>query len=379
MKCLSLVVIAVVVCTAYSTVFALCEGCVTAEGVSARGNPAMARDEAVEDALRNAVEQAVGTFLDSRSTVTGMDELEEQIYSHSVGFVEHYVIEREWSQGGLYHVRIRAKVRRDRLRASLEATGILLRRVNLPRIMFLVGEKDSSYGTVRTRVVEAKLAALFGKRGARVVDNNVVQFKLDRAKAVLALGGDLKAARAIGNQAGAELVVTGRAVSSVSGSIRGSALKACHGVVNLKAIRVDTGEVIGSASGSANAAHVDRTVGADQALGRAAEKAGLSLLASIVDQWNATVNSGRTVEMTVSGLENYRLLTGLKGRILAGIRGVKAVYIREYDQAGGIGVLEVEMLGTAYDLADRLDGNSIGDGTMAVLHITGNRVDFMLE
>src|SRR5262245_65731538 len=84
---------------------------ITAEGVASVGNdPAAARDKAIEDALRRAVEQAVGTIVESETAVENYQLLSDKIYSHSSGYVKDYKVVSEKTEGGLVRVTVAANV-----------------------------------------------------------------------------------------------------------------------------------------------------------------------------------------------------------------------------------------------------------------------------
>jgi len=114
---------------------------VTSEGVGAvTATTAGARDMAIEDALRRAVEQAVGAFIDSESMVENYQLLSDRIYSKSTGHVRNYKILREWEEESLFRVKIRATVGTDNLKNDLEAIGLLMQRKHKPRVMVIAVE-----------------------------------------------------------------------------------------------------------------------------------------------------------------------------------------------------------------------------------------------
>jgi hypothetical protein len=70
---------------------------VMVEGVSSieGGRKDIARDHAIKDALRKAVEQAVGTFISSETVVENYEVLSDRIYSKAEGYVAEYKVLRE--------------------------------------------------------------------------------------------------------------------------------------------------------------------------------------------------------------------------------------------------------------------------------------------
>ena len=74
------------------------------EGVSSieRGRKDIARDHAIKDALRKAVEQAVGIFISSETVVENYEVLSDSIYSKAEEYVAEYKVLREKEEGDLY-------------------------------------------------------------------------------------------------------------------------------------------------------------------------------------------------------------------------------------------------------------------------------------
>ncbi|RKZ24730.1 hypothetical protein DRQ20_06515, partial [bacterium] len=116
---------------------------VVVEGTAMIGTDlAKARDEAIEDALRSAVEQGVGLLISSETLVKNFQVIEDRILSRSHGYVASYEIVQERKEGSLYRVRIKAVVKLGNLKDDLAAIGLLLRRKGLPRLMVLVDERN---------------------------------------------------------------------------------------------------------------------------------------------------------------------------------------------------------------------------------------------
>jgi hypothetical protein len=77
---------------------------VMVEGVSSieGGRKDIARDHAIKDDLRKAVEQAVGTFISSETVVENYEVLSDRIYSKAEEYVAEYKVLREKEEGDLY-------------------------------------------------------------------------------------------------------------------------------------------------------------------------------------------------------------------------------------------------------------------------------------
>lgn len=82
-------------------------------------------DEAQRHALRAAVEQAVGTLVDSETLVENEDVINDQIIVYSAGFVEsHEIIGTPKAIDGLVQVKIKAFVRKTQLAEKIQSVNI---------------------------------------------------------------------------------------------------------------------------------------------------------------------------------------------------------------------------------------------------------------
>jgi hypothetical protein len=94
-----------------------------ADTVVAEGTGATA-DEALKDAFRNGVRQAVGSVVDANTLVENDELIEDKILTYSDGFIKSYEKLSEVPRAGLFRVRIRAVVERRTLTQRLQAARI---------------------------------------------------------------------------------------------------------------------------------------------------------------------------------------------------------------------------------------------------------------
>lgn len=101
---------------------------VTAEGVAAiQGNARdIARDAAIDDAQKRAVEQAIGILIESRTQVENYQLINDKILSQTKGYIKRYNVAGVTEDSGLLRVRINADVALSKLADDLSAIGILI-------------------------------------------------------------------------------------------------------------------------------------------------------------------------------------------------------------------------------------------------------------
>jgi hypothetical protein len=83
-------------------------------------------DEAIRDALRNAVRKAVGVLVDGEVMVKNEDVISDKVLTYSDGFVTSYKELSRTQQEGLVRVQIRAHVEPRKLLADLHTAGVKL-------------------------------------------------------------------------------------------------------------------------------------------------------------------------------------------------------------------------------------------------------------
>lgn len=106
-------------------------------------------ENALKNALRAAIEQAVGTLVDSETLAKNDEVVNDQILSYSAGFVEsHKVIGEPKTSDGLVSIKINAQVRRTQLTQKLQAANIHIKEV----------DGESFFGEVITKMEQQQSA-----------------------------------------------------------------------------------------------------------------------------------------------------------------------------------------------------------------------------
>ncbi|WP_456325503.1 flagellar assembly protein T N-terminal domain-containing protein, partial [Desulfonauticus submarinus] len=134
------------------------------------GNQAQARNQALQQALRSAVEQGIGTLIDSSTIVKNYQLLSDKIYSQASGYVKNYQVLSEGPSpdGQMYNVTIKAVVSTESIKNDLRAIGILRQQVGNPRFMtiYLPRTHSSAYRNSRAVIAaEQAIQGVFARKG----------------------------------------------------------------------------------------------------------------------------------------------------------------------------------------------------------------------
>ena len=328
---------------------------VTVDGYGSifQGEKLIARDAAIKDALRNAVEQVVGTMISSQSKVKNYQLISDEIYSKSQGFVQKYDIVSEAAEGSTYHVKVRAYVSKNGVKDKLMALHLLMVQQNMPRVVIFLkqnmyGEGWSYYGD-QSSMAEEKLKEVMINKGFFVIDKDQAKKNIDRNSLVAASNGDVSAAQKLALMYKADIIITGKVIGNVkTNNLYGGYLSASM-TVSLNAIKSDTGKIIAIASGSRNLAPVsDKINGINKVSDILIPTVADKLITKIMGAW---ASGTKYVHITLNNVSysDYRAFADFcKERI----RMVSNVYKRGF--TGGVASLDLETAKGGSEIADEI-------------------------
>ena len=360
---------------------------VTAEGVAAiqGGAQDMARDAALEDAQKRAVEQAIGILIDSQTQVENYQLISDKILSQTKGYITRYNIAGETVEGTLLRVRINAEVSLGKLTDDLSGIGILLGQMHKPRTMIMIAEQNIGhewyawwwgYHGQQTDigVVENTFIDVFTQKGFEFIDHDAAEknIKVTAAYKVQDLTSDQ--ARTLGNQADAEVVIVGKAVAKLYGGI-GGGMKSVQADLSARAIRTDTGQVLASATTHGAAVHITDETAGMEALKKAAKAAADQMVDKILAVYSREAGGTKSVNITVTGLNKTQFVK-FKDVLRNQVRGIKDLHERSF--SGNTAKISVDCKGSAQSLSDELLLKDFGTFAVEVVGSTANSLELKI-
>jgi hypothetical protein len=354
---------------------------VEAEGVAALigGNTVVAREKALDDALRKAVEQAVGTIISSDTLTEQYRVVHDKVLAQTAGYIQSYSVVREYQTGDIYRVVVRALVGRANLMDDLRALGLLHVLVERPKVLVIIEEKVAGiFGTTAFEEMgqaESTFMERLLQAGFTVVDAQSVKSNLSRDQALRILEGDDVAAAAAALQFGAQVVISGKAYSKQAGGrLYGSQMRSVQGVFQARAVRSDDGRVISARSGQGSAAHIDEVHGGVLAIQKAADQVAEIMIQDIAAQWRTeTYGRTRLVTIVITNLVSYRHLAAIKQFFEREMQGVQAVYQRSFTM--GTAELAIDYSGSSANVADEISVRDFTGFYLEPTNVTPTRVD----
>jgi len=365
---------------------------VTAEGVAViQGNARdIARDAAIEDAQKRAVEQAIGLLIDSQTQVENYQLISDKILSQTKGYITRYNIAGETVDSQLLRVRINAEVSLGKLTDDLSGIGILLGQMHKPRTMILIAEQNigqewyawwwgygygagTEYHGKQTDmgVVENTFADVFSQKGFEFIDHEAAAKEIKVTPAYRVQDLTATQAKTLGNQADAEVVIVGKAFAKLYGDI-GGGMKSVQADLSAKAIRTDTGQVIAAATTHAAAVHISEETAGIEALKKVAQAAADQMMEKILAVYSREVGGTRSVNITISGLNKTQFVK-FKDVLKNQVRGIKDLHERSF--TGSTAQISVDSKVSAQTLSDSLSLQDFGSFGVEVIGSTANSLE----
>ncbi len=325
-------------------------------------------------ALAAAKQAAIGSLLSEiLSAPAGAgptDSLARVISARLAERLEEFEIVKEGVQAGQYHLDL--NVERDYLLGLLvgdrKSSGEVLGLSGRPRMLILVSEEIDPYLYVAaTGNVETLLASAFFEREFKVVDQQQVNRIRTNDQARMAANGDAGAAQDLGRMFKADCIITGKATAvSVSGSY---GLKSVRTDLNVRVVRVDTGELLGIAQVNTTKAQTSYETAIRVAFEDISQKGADKIMAHIIQRWRTESKGGNPITIQVSGLD-YGGAAEFESWMSAKIDGVGEVTLISFE--GLVAEYELDYAGQAGDLAKIIAREQ--NDALAIASVTGNKI-----
>ena len=355
------VVLAVMITFLMGLSFVICKDAdenekeVTAEGVAAitpSKDKLKAEEEALTDAMRNAVEQGVGVYVDSQTVTKNYQLIRDNILAKARGIVKSYDVLDKKVENDLVRIKISAVVSLSQLREDLAAIGLYKQLLSYPTMMVLGVEKLDGIvldqfivGNIMNEKLLEKTFDLVDKDQIQALQKRDVEGAVD----------DYNLAVTLARRFGADIIVTYKANVTTDGreynSIMKQDLYKCTANVEAKVINASSARMAGAKTVRQKGASEGKDNAANTALERSAKELYEPLIKQILDAWQeAGTGGGQWVEVRVSNLnfkDQMTLYTGLKN--MKGINSVKKPQMEK-----NVVMFAVQGTLTGFDVADKL-------------------------
>jgi hypothetical protein len=327
-------------------------------------NITTARKTAISDALVTAVGLVTTDLLHPLVVVESFKDVNRLLLSDAGSFVQYKIL-TEATSGKIYRVIVEANVSVDRISDILTQNGILVQNESSLKALLLIAEKqldDTSYrcwwvDPFTESMAESGLTDALGSQGFEMVDHG--QFLPATLESYMSDtlppdSWEITDAQAafFGAWYQADVVVVGTAMAERAPNTLGDELRSFRGILSVRAIRTDSGEILAQSSRNVLTADADDITGSHNALAEAGTRAGALLAGQIQNAWQQFEETG-PIRVTVAVKGGYQLAHFVQFRkMLSELPGVNNL------QTSGMTpeetILELEYEATTQEMAEAL-------------------------
>lgn len=304
---------------------------ITVEG-SASGTNANAMEQAQQDALRKAVEQACGTFITAQTKTKDYAAVHDKIMSLAAGFVTEFEVLARRVEGGVSYCRVKAHVSTQSFELEWENLRHTVAVEGNPRIVMVVMEDNNVDDYLPPKahgVIQSLLEKFFMEKGLQMMDKGATETVKQRDLELAAQGDDAKKIAAMGAAFKADVVLKGVAEARHAGTteLAGRVLYKWSATLSIRAYHTDSAQLIMSNTYTAMKPSVDENAGGDAVLRACIEENAGKILKDIGEAWRQRQNVKRTIQVTLErcARADYKTFEAA----MSEVQGVQEVRMKE--------------------------------------------------
>lgn len=273
-----------------------------------------AEKNALKNAFQLAIEQGLGTFIRSETEVANFDLVKDKIISKSEGYILGYKKLRQWDDGKILNVKIKAVVSLKQLgndfRAMLKA---VTRQIDNPVIAFVLTAWEVPEATGQKKHLEGQILIdsfqeQFKNKGFDIKAADAARefANTGTGKLVQMASGGRQAIAKYARDANANFVARGEITATFGGTDYATGAYKWTGTISVEMIDAATGELVASYSKTVMKKFPNKTQGLSALMHSGAENASRALAKQTLETWQQYAGSGRMYNIFVSGYKSYK-------------------------------------------------------------------------
>lgn len=314
-----------------------------------------AKERALQQAFRLAVEQVAGVLVESETLSRDFALFEDNILTRTEGYVRGFDVLHERVEDGALTLEVEVEVVAGRLSGDLKSLGILLRRAEYPLVSVeLFASSNAELPPDVGPRLEAEVRSILKSKGIEVVEPN-------------------------GRGLDAVVRVEGTLEWSDMGDATGLGMQSAMASVSMQAIEDATGSVLTAGRSRGRGAGVSVADARDRAGMQALDGAVDQIVDGLVDAWSGRVNNRDAVLLSVRGVESFEQVTRLSDAIENRFEETEDVVQRQVAVDRGTAFLEWRGRSNAATLARWLTGLDLGEYRVVVVGTGGNMVQLEIR
>lgn len=337
-------------------------------GLISSNDTARARDEALRDAYRMALEKA-GVNISAYTEMVDLVVIKDVVRANVEGYVESWKIDSEGIRNdGLYYVTITAKVVKAAIKKDDRgALKLIINLMGNPRFLVLIDETNIGEEPPFS-ILESSLTEALTSYGYHRIDPEQKRLITEADEIKMVRNGNAESTQQLAIRMQADVIIVGNVYTEKlpkNEHFEATNWVSSKAYSTVRAVIAETGEILNVKSSQkpgAGLTYQDAGI-------KAIKQCGLAIADNLV--WNIPLHIGvteeRTIQLLVSDLA-YSDYSKLAGK-LRNIRGVTYVFPREWEK-GVSAVYDIKTTATEGDITARFE--AIG---LEVLRLKRNKIE----
>ena len=310
-----------------------------------QGDKSLARDRALRAAKKDAVKRQLGAMISGKTVTEASMWISGQLTSKFSGLVKQHSITNESVVRDIYKVKIKAYVEPHELKSAVEE---LLNDWDRPVIFAIVSEKiiknkQDPYSNTTTN----NLSEYFIDKSFALNKTSKLQTKIKAPVSTRKITGLIEK-----TDADFDLLLFGSTKCKSAGNVMNSKLISGQVDINLSLFDVATKRLIASTSKHGASVALTAESACRGAIKKVSKQMGDKLFSQMLKKWKKEYGQGKSILLTVKGIQEYKSLYNLENDIRDQLRGVVDVVEKSYRL--GRAELTIIYHGQTKDLAQEL-------------------------
>lgn len=347
---------------------------VTAEG-RASGDNANAMEQARLDALRRAVREACGEFINAQTVAKNYAAVYDRVMGSAAGYVTESEVVSRRVEDGVSICTVRATVSTESFESEWTRLAHTLEREDNPRCIVIVIEDDDSDDQNPPKtggVVQSALENFFLSKGVQIMDKSATDDIRKRDVTLADMNNNPAKLAAMAASFKADVLVIGNAQARRSGAseMAGQTIYRWQATLNVKAYHADSAQVLSSNTYSTTKAGPHEMGGGDEALKACVDQHDAAILRDIASAWSKRQFVRRSIQMTLEDCSRKDYLAFEKA--LVKVDGVQGVRLREL--VNNVCQVEVDWSYDITTMAGRIDDLKFDDMSLEITEQSHDRL-----
>ena len=334
-----------------------------------------AQNEAILDAQKKALIQAVGMLMTFDLLEEQFYFLREAVFNRPAYYIENYKVLYDSTLGDRYHITIQSTVAFKKLEDDLVTSQFLTSQVKLPRILLMVAQQklEQSFFTCwwsfidpvkELTITDKILKNELQKRGLEVIDHTYLIQENPLNKVYGCMDVKSVAIQTLGKQFNADIVIVGNSQVEFTGEIEESHEKSVQASIIAKAVKVEDGLTVAILDTYIPATEDDAETAQRVALERAASDLAHQMSELISLRWTKESKGITLATLKVSGLSQYLDFSRLKSDLKKEIPEIQNLSQKTLSDEGSI--IEVESTLDIPSLVEQIRSKQFKDFTISI-------------